>query len=196
MSSLAGSGEAEETHCAGINQATLQVGSHSFFLESEHPLTGSPEIAASAFYLPAMSAGSQIEFEPALDPKFLANLDRVGEIAHSWWGWPYSAHRVVAGTKEEPRSPGASTAMFFTAGVDSFCTLRRNLDQMDTLICVHGFDVKLREKERFAKIKIRLSLIASELGLDLILIKTDLRDQSIGHTNGLLREDFLTDFDN
>ena len=100
-------------------------------------------------------------------------MERVGEIANSWWGWPYSAQRVVAGKAEERRSPGFSTAMFITAGVDSFCTLRRNLDQVDALICVHGFDIKLQETERFSKVQARLSRIANELGLDLVLIRTN-----------------------
>ncbi len=174
----------KRTQGAGTNRITLEVGAHSFFLESEHPLTAAPEIAASAFYLPARSAGVRIEFESPLDREFLANLDRVGKLADSWWGWPAAVETVVAKKSESSASPRAGTGLFFTAGVDSFCTLRRNLGQIDSLISVHGFDVALRDGRRFAEVERRLSRIANGLDLDLICIKTDLRHHPLFRSLG------------
>lgn len=152
-----------------------KVGGHSFFIESSHPLMASAESIVSAFFLPAMRAGARIAYEGEIDATFYANTKKIGKIASDWWGWPADEGRIEVGQTKRGNPRSGSSAMFFTGGVDSFCTLRRNLGEVEALIYVHGFDIKLTDSQRFEKARGILEKVADDLEMQLILVATDLR---------------------
>ena len=158
---------------------TSEAHGHGFFIQSGHPLVASPESASSAFILPAMSARRRIVPEGPVDEVFHKNMQKVEEIASDWWGWPADSGRLEIEEfgKGSPRT--TESAMFFTGGVDSFCTLRRNQGEIKALVNVHGFDIELADKQRFENARGMLHKVAIDLGTEMISVATDLRSNRL-----------------
>lgn len=70
---------------------------------------------------------------------------------------------------------GRGTACFFTAGVDSFYTVLRHREEIDALVYVRGFDVAPDDTRLDATVLAGVRSAADELGLPLVVVRTDLR---------------------
>ncbi len=160
-------------------RVALEAHGSRFFIESDHPLVASAESAISAFFLPAISAERRIVTEGPVDETFYTNMQKVEEIASEWWGWTADKGRLDIEEFENENPRKTDSAMFFTGGVDSFCTLRRNLGEVKALVNVHGFDIKLADKERFEKAQSMLHKVAIDLGIEVIFVATDLRSNRL-----------------
>ena len=64
---------------------------------------------------------------------------------------------------------------FFSGGVDSYYTTLKHLDEITHLIFIHGFDIDLSNNDLAERTLDALRKSASELGKELIEVKTDLR---------------------
>ena len=76
-------------------------------------------------------------------------------------------------------------AAFFTAGVDSFYTVLRHLDEIDALVYVHGLDVALEKRGLRGGWSGGIRRAADALGKPLLEVETDVRrlsDAIIGWT--------------
>jgi hypothetical protein len=60
---------------------------------------------------------------------------------------------------------------FFSGGVDSFYTLLKRLDEIDTLIVLYGFDIKLKDTEKINKTKLATRKVAGNLKKQIIEIE-------------------------
>lgn len=146
------------------------------------PLDGSLGDAALALtLLPAMRTGEALTIDAPVSPMARRGAERIQDIFTTWdralrprapWYRRVSIEAPVA----VPGSGGGATACFFTGGVDSFHSALTHRAEIDTLVYVHGFDVRLDDTALRAAVSSRLNRAADAMGLALIEMETDLRD--------------------
>lgn len=107
------------------------------------------------------------------DADFLANLPKIKVIAQRYWGFKGPVPRLQL--TAENHLPAAIKGMFFTGGVDSFFTLKRNQAELGCLINIHGFDIDIDDKRRFQASADGIVQVGRLLGLDTIFVETNLR---------------------
>ncbi|PZF76147.1 hypothetical protein DK847_13125 [Aestuariivirga litoralis] len=133
----------------------------------------------------AMEKGEALHVRGAVSHELLANLR---EYQEAWTLWRPQRYRRIAITADtvvhldgvRPRKALAA----FSGGVDSIFTMLRHCRQNraldgqpldDTLVLVHGFDVPLSAVDGFARLTERLTPLARQLGLDIRVVRTNLR---------------------
>ena len=127
-----------------------------------------------------MKAGADLVVDEPLDSTFAENLTTIQDIYATWYD---DAERItVTGPTVEP--PPAQTpkytATFFSGGVDSFYTLLKHKEEIDALVYVHGFDVKLSDSKLRAQVSDMLHRVGEAFGKEVIEVETNLRDFSDG----------------
>lgn len=159
----------------GRNELRIEVGGADVYFRSARPLAESVDGAVCAFFLPALAAGRPLASAAPVDRALMGNLEKAAAIAAQFWG--YSAHQPGGPLTERTAgaSINASTGIFFTGGVDSFYTLRTQIAHVQSLVNVHGFDIKLGDRDRFARSHTMLARVAEWLSLEHISVETDLR---------------------
>ncbi len=166
----------------------------------ESPPRLSADPLVPTLLLLAMRRGEDVRLDGTVSPRLLAGTEAVQDLVLGWDADvrrrrtirtpPQRRARIHAEVRAPaPRAPG--TAAFFTAGVDSFYTVLRNLDEIDALVYVHGLDVALEKRGLRARVVRGIRRAADELGKPLLEVETDVRrlsDQIIGWTayNGAL----------
>jgi hypothetical protein len=134
-----------------------------------------------ASLLPAMRAGELLTATDPVSPRLLASVEQIEDIVLSWAeriaGYDvYERIAVEAPSRTStPLSAHRGAACFFTAGVDSFYTVLRHRDEIDALVYVRGFDVALDDTALDAQVLGGVRSAADELGLPLVVVRTDLR---------------------
>ena len=168
-----------KTHDAitGLWRVTWDVDGHPVYLESEYELEPACEGIVAAFFLHALKHKRHMDLPCPVDEVFADNLKKVAVIAHDYWRFSPDAPAMPTCPKTAPAVD--KEAMFFTCGVDSFYTLRTNLDTVSALINVHGYDIRLDDPKRQAKALRLLTHTAKTLGLDFISVSIDLRDHPL-----------------
>jgi hypothetical protein len=68
------------------------------------------------------------------------------------------------------------TALFFTCGVDSFYSLLHSGYEIDALVMVHGYDVRLWDEPRSAMLRQSVAAAAQATGKRALHVRTNLRD--------------------
>jgi hypothetical protein len=132
----------------------------------------------------AVTLGEPLRIGRPVDRKL---YDNAQELMRIWVGWYPHLHIVPIEAEivedEHPITPGR-TASFFSGGVDGFHTVlhfdasaNTNLcNPIDDLIFVWGFDVPLRNRDGFARIRDSLQSAAIDLGKELVVVATNLRE--------------------
>lgn len=154
---------------------------------------GTADAALAAALLPAMHLHEDLDLEAPVSGQLLRTSAEVQDI---FWTWDrtlrlrsprYQRVAVTAPTRaaspsvEDPDRRG--TAAFFTGGVDSFHTAVVHRDELDALVFVHGFDVRLDDRALRDQVAARLRAAADALDLPLVEIETDL--QALGDRSGV-----------
>lgn len=99
----------------------------------------------------------------------LVNVAQIQRIVHLW----NARFRVVAiDASQREAAEGNGHALFFAGGVDSAYELLRHAQDIDTLICVHGFDFTMSEAET-KESEARLGAVAAHYGKKLEIVTTD-----------------------
>ena len=110
-----------------------------------------------------------------MDPEWLRGAASAARVASGWWGYapqgPDTSHRH--GLR---RRRSRAVALAFSAGADSTYTLLRGAQRPQALVNIHGFDIPLAETERHAGVERVVRAVAAELGLPLIVVRTNLRE--------------------
>lgn len=161
----------DERHELGI-----MVDGREVAIRSVAALADIPDGAVCAFFLPALAAGKGIASAAPIDRTLMDNLGEAAKIARSFWGY---SGPLPEGPLTDRLAPSEVIGQFFTGGVDSFYTLRRNIERMQCLINVHGFDIMLSDTDRFARSHAMLQRVADRLSLRLISVETDLREHPL-----------------
>ena len=146
------------------------------YFQSRYELAESSEAFFCAFFLHAKAHKEVLHVEGSIDGKLAANMDALDSIAENYWGFQGPEPEV---TISDDAQRTAGTGLFFTCGVDSFYTLKRNLEDLQHLINVHGFDIRLSDIRRYEDSLVGLKQTAADLDLNLIQVRTNLRQHPL-----------------
>ncbi|HEX6206274.1 MAG TPA: hypothetical protein VFZ29_10775 [Solirubrobacterales bacterium] len=145
------------------------------------------DAALAACLMPAMRAGGKLKMSVAVSPRLLRDQAEYQAIQRAWsFDWTYDEEALREVEVEAPTavpnasSPTGRVAAFFSGGVDSFAAVLANPEVTD-LIFVRGFDILpwLDHHEGLAdEVEARMREAASELGLPLHVVDTNLRELS------------------
>jgi len=144
-----------------------------------HGLSGSGNPWLACLIPLAVTLGEPLRIAKPVDPTLFDNIRRLMQIWKKWYPHlhmvPIEAE-VIAGAAQ--KKPGR-TAAFFSGGVDSFFTALHHNANSDTpindLLTIWGFDVSLDNPVAFQRVQDNARSAASELGLDIITVMTNLR---------------------
>jgi len=128
--------------------------------------------------VPAMKQKWSLRIPGSVSPRLLHGAAEVQRILTSWYPEFSVVDIETAGVLKDEPGVKRGVACFFSAGVDSFYTLFKNLDEIDTLIFIHGFDIKLNDKKLRMEASNAVKAIAQKLGKKLIEVETNLREFS------------------
>lgn len=141
-----------------------------------------PEMAASAFAAACLPVAvwweDDLQIEAPVDHDFLYRLPRVARGHARMHERARTTAIEATGTTTEPR-PNRVVGMSFTGGVDSFYTLRDNLEgvtPVGALVTGLGLDTKLNDHEGHAALLQNLGRVASAHGLAHYSIRTNFRE--------------------
>lgn len=162
----------------GLEEKTIVecvVDGETLWFRSDKELTASNEAMISAFLLQSLGQRRPIVPPGPIDETFAENIPEISRIAKEYWGFDGELPKAetYGGSPQTDRA-----GMFFTGGVDSFYTLKRNLAEVSCLINVHGFDIKLTDTARFEASLSGLKTVAEALDLELIVVETNLREHT------------------
>jgi hypothetical protein len=165
---------------AGIGERTTSV-----WMRTDSPVTPNADAALAAAAMPAMRQGGRLRMSDPVSPRMLRGQREFQAIQRAWsLDWPFTEPleevEVSAPTREPgPVVPKGRVAAFFSGGVDSWGTILDNPDLTD-LIFVRGFDLA-HEGPHAAladEVEVRLREAAGELGMELHVVTTNLRELS------------------
>ena len=137
-----------------------------------------------ASLLPAMSFGADIHVHGSVSRRLLANIE---ELQHVWAKWCPNLYRRVSiqvdAIRDEERCVHGAVCAF-SGGADAQFTAYRHAKDLAGYagqslragVFVHGFDIPLADKNGFADASSKADEILGDLGLDLISVRTNLRE--------------------
>lgn len=159
------------------------------------PLADVAEAWGTALCLPAARVGARLALPGPVDPHWRAGVAANVADAATWWGGSSQLALEAPDATDRPdiadrsdASPGR--ALCFTAGVDSFFSLLATRHHVSHLLFVVGYDMALGEAERTAQTVASVGAVAREVGVEAIVVRTDLRTHeafssvSWEHTHG------------
>ena len=159
---------------------------HELWFRSSVPIAAGAEAAAVATLLPALAVGEPLRIEAPIAPAVLDGMEEAQAILCAWaraGAWPEAlpfSHPIdlVAEPAQTAHSRGGrGVAAFFSGGVDSLATVLRH-PEITHLVHVEGFDVPLEQVDVAATVRDRITIAAGELGKELVLIETNVRELS------------------
>ncbi len=161
-------------HNGSLSRVEWQIDGESLWFESHDvALSTRPEAFACLAFAAAAHHGRPVRFPEAVCGSLIENLETIDGIWSEWWNLPHGKFHALPTIANSPENPARGTGLFFTLGVDSFYTLITRPD-VDVLIYVCGYDVKLAEADRLEKIEQSLRRIGAALGKRVILLRTNL----------------------
>ncbi len=134
----------------------------------------------------AMSASADLEIHGEVSPSLLRNLS---EFQRAWSLWlPDKYHPVELSAltqRDLPRVQSNEFIIAFSGGVDSSFTAWKNRpNPADHLsrklaagVMIHGFDIPINQPEVFARAAQKSRNMLASIGVDLIPVSTNLREQ-------------------
>jgi hypothetical protein len=160
-------------------RATARVGSAEAWFESRDvSLEAVPEAFGSAFLIPAAAAGRALAFSDPVSAIWSSGAEGLLRIAERWWGYSAEPPFGVRRPERLARRPNRvdRTALCFSGGVDSFYSLLRRPGGVDLIVAGHGLDIPLADAARMAHFEAGVRTIASTLGIQCAIVRTNLRE--------------------
>ncbi len=151
---------------------------------SRSPVLPTPEMVASAFVAACLPTAvwweDDLHVDSPVDADFLFRLPRLARGLARLHARKRATIVHATGISSEPR-PNRVVGMSFTGGVDSFYTLRDNLDPkgvtpVRALVTGLGLDLKVDDIESHRALLERLENVSREYDLDHYAIRTNFRD--------------------
>ena len=168
-------------------EARIGGASRRIWFRGDIPAAAAADAALAACLMPAMRHGGTLTMAEPVSPRLLRGAREFEAVQRAWSrGWKIGDGplrelelRVPAG---EPRrkQPTGRVASFFSGGVDSFALLADEPDVTD-VIFVRGADIisALPHQAHLAdEVEPRLRQAASDLGLRLHVVETNVRELS------------------
>jgi hypothetical protein len=148
----------------------------SYRLGGIEPANRTDAVAVALLPL-AMSKGWALELPGELSPGFGERLSSAQSLLAGWWqDWTRVELRTNGAPGESPPARERGVACFFTGGVDSFYSVLTELDRLEAVIFVHGFDVPLNDTPKRELVGDSLREAAQALDLELIEVESNLHD--------------------
>jgi hypothetical protein len=147
--------------------------------------SGDPFLAA--LLVPLLHQGEDVVVLAPVSRKLLRATDRVMALLSSWYD-DFSPVSVTAEETREVVPEGKNVGAFFSAGLDSFYTLLKNLelhpadeDSISHLITIRGFDLQLTEEDetRWTELMRAATEVGEATGKTVLPVWTNMRE----HTN-------------
>lgn len=151
-----------------------------FFIEYDEDISTVPAailvIPFLANFLPIAWVTDSVLCAKSADKNFVENVDAIKQafvdmFSQASFGGSLAIQNIVDCSYNKTDK----TAAFFSGGVDSVCTLIRNLEDKPTLMTLWGSDMMLRDIDGWAKVKENTNNTALTFGLDKTFIKTNFR---------------------
>jgi len=162
-------------------RARIDVGdeaSEIWYRVSEGPIAQGSETFLAATLPSAMKLGFDLELPGGISPRLLHALPTIQTILRSW----VPECREIPVHPGAPRAatpiPGRGVACFFSGGVDSFYTLLKHREEIDRIVLVHGFDLRLDDAVMRTKVSEAMREVAAEIGVGLIEVETNVRSMA------------------
>ena len=185
----------------GCARVTADSRSYEVWFQWEGAKCPTPADAYLALAIqPAMRLGSKLIVKGSVSGRLLMNIPKIQEIYRCWdrklsivevdvndvrpWnpGPQPCAQDQKTGLAKSTAGKGA-VGSTFTGGVDSFYTLLKHLDEIQTLIFVSGFELRLEALSLRDCVSKSLQNAASQLGKAFIEVETNLRQFSDNYAN-------------
>jgi hypothetical protein len=156
-----------------------------WYASADVDLRAPAEAFASAVMPGALEEHRLLRSSAPLPDRWRRGVEQVAKIGGEWWGWGPAAFeapreradRRLLGrlTARKPRGR-QRTALTFSGGVDSFHALLLGGFDVDLLVTVHGFDIRLDDSDRMAAWERSFREVADEVGIPAGLVRTNVRD--------------------
>lgn len=153
-------------------------GDELWFECGDEELSQGPAAAACLCFAAASLGGWRVRFPEPLSPGLLRNLKKLAKIWRRWWKCESGRFRARQSAAAGPPAGQRGFASFLSLGVDSFYTLLHRPD-IDTIVYVAGYDVKLDDRARLEGIERSLRAVGAARGLKVILVRTNLRSHPV-----------------
>lgn len=125
--------------------------------------------------IPCMQSGEGLVCRPPISARMVDALPRIQSIFSGWYPELHCFEaNIPTRIVEQPDRRGVGC--FFSGGVDSFYSILSHLDEVDTLIFAHGFDVPLANTALRHRVSTALRAAANALGKRLIEVETNARE--------------------
>lgn len=152
--------------------------------ETEGDFKPTPDDGTAALItalVPAMRYGADITCDSPVDPLLLRRIPGIQRILTTWYPARLKSVKITA-TPGPFRLPKAATsATFFSGGVDSWHSLIGNLGVLTHAILVTGFDFREKQDRLAEEIRTRLAPAVESYGVRLTGVKTNLREFTEPH---------------
>ena len=150
----------------------------------------SGELELATLLIPSMVAGRRLELSAGLDEDLARSLPAVQGMLSDWNATLEKVEVGVPAGESRRLGDDRGVGVFFTGGVDSFFSLIANLDEVDTIVYVLGFDLRPAQAGLWGQVKEMLGEVAKHYDKRLIVVETNLRkflDESLtwGMTHGV-----------
>lgn len=152
------------------------------FITNENIYTGI-EGVISIFAPHCILTGLIIFSEIPVDKTFLDNLQNLVPTFRKWHNNNDLQLNIDVPIKTNTLDSRQKTISTFTMGVDSFYTLYSNIDKIDAILFVIGFDIKLHQTKLLNETIENLKQVAKIYNKQLILCETELKNK-INHGKG------------
>jgi len=164
----------------GVSRISALVnGLPLWFESSDTDLSMSPEGFASALLVPAMSHGLDLVFENPLSPVWLENSRMLMEYFSKHWNWRPIKIESAPSSRLQTCTQTAKRALCFSGGVDSFYSLLTYPEQINTLITVHGYDIRLSEDKGGHIACDHVRQVAAAMNIDAVIVRTNYREHPV-----------------
>lgn len=137
----------------------------------------------SLFIPHCILTGKTISSEIPVDEIFINNIQNLVPIFRNWHNNNNLQLKLNFSIKKNLESSNKKTISTFTMGVDSFYTLFSNIDKIDAILFVVGFDIKLSQKKLLEETIENLKKVSEMYNKKLIICDTDLKNK-IYHGTG------------
>jgi len=149
-----------------------------WYRSSIGPLSDTCDFIVPACLIPAMSTQSSLKIPGKVSANLMHGVENIQQIFKTWDSRFSILDIQTEGISEKPAESAGKVASFFSGGVDSSYTLLKHLDEIDSVIFVHGFDIPLANEALRAEASKAIRTVAGRLGKELIEVETNLRDFS------------------
>jgi len=148
-----------------------RVTDQGIWIESDVPLATTADWPVPLRLLRAVS-----EREPAnlghVSPLLASNVETIRDIYVAWTGL---SQITLAFEVAPAAAPCSGVSLFFSGGVDSYYSLIKHRDEIESLVFVHGFEIPLADLETFASAQAQVREAAGLFGKRLIVVRTNMR---------------------